>query len=174
VDVGLADWAAAFLNERLTGLSVGSRQIDARLEDPSLGPVEGAFLSALAPAVGDLDTEGPGALYVGGQARFLAERAPSDLGQIEALLVALEERYALLALLRGALARNELYLRIGRELDDPSLRGLSLVAANYGIARRNLGTVSLLGPTRMDYRLAIATVREAAQELSRYVEDVYE
>jgi heat-inducible transcriptional repressor len=174
VDVGLADWAAAFLNERLTGLSVGSRQIDARLEDPSLGPVEGAFVSALAPAVRDLDTEGPGALYVGGQARFLAERAPSDLGQIEALLTALEERYALLALLRGALARNELYLRIGRELDDPSLRGLSLVAANYGIARRNLGTVSLLGPTRMDYRLAIATVREAAQELSRYVEDVYE
>jgi heat-inducible transcriptional repressor len=34
--------------------------------------------------------------------------------------------------------------------------------------------VSLFGPTRMDYRLAMATVRGAAQILSRYVEDVYD
>ncbi len=63
--------------------------------------------------------------------------------------------------------------QFGDELAEPALRGLSLVAANYGIARRNLGTVSLLGPVRMDYRLAIATVREAAQMLSGYVEEVY-
>ena len=49
-----------------------------------------------------------------------------------------------------------------------------MVAANYGVARRNLGTVSLFGPTRMDYRLAIATVREAAQILSEFVEEVYD
>ena len=71
----------------------------------------------------------------------------------------LEERYQLLAMLRGALGRNQVYLRIGSELADRSLSGLSMVAANYGVARRNLGTVSLFGPTRMDYRLAMATVR---------------
>ena len=75
---------------------------------------------------------------------------------------------------RGALSRNQVYLRIGAELPDRSLSGLSMVAANYGVARRNLGTVSLIGPTRMDYRLAMATVRGAAQLLSRYVEGVYE
>jgi heat-inducible transcriptional repressor len=79
----------------------------------------------------------------------------------------------LLELLRGALAANEVYLRIGAELPEPSLRGMSIVAANYGVARRNLGTVSVIGPTRMDYRLAIATVREAAHALSEYVEEVY-
>jgi heat-inducible transcriptional repressor len=86
----------------------------------------------------------------------------------------LEERYQLLAFLRGALSRNEVYLRIGSELPDAGLTGLSMVAANYGVPRRNLGTVSLFGPTRMDYRLAMATVRGAAQILSRYVEEVYE
>jgi heat-inducible transcriptional repressor len=34
--------------------------------------------------------------------------------------------------------------------------------------------VSVIGPTRMDYRLAIATVREAAHALSAFVEEVYE
>ncbi len=173
VDVGLADWAAAFFNERVTGLSVGARMIESRLADPSLGAREQEFLAAIGSALTELDADEPSALYVGGQARFLAERRTQDLREIDALMQALEERYALLAMLRGALARNELYLRIGHELPEPGLRGLSLVAANYGVARRNLGTVSLIGPTRMDYRLAIATVREAAQVLSNYVEGVY-
>jgi heat-inducible transcriptional repressor len=113
-------------------------------------------------------------LYVGGQARFLADQQRHlDLRAIDTLMQTLEERYALLALLRGALSRNEVYLRIGGELADPGLSGLSMVTANYGVARHNLGTVSLIGPTRMDYRLAMATVRGAAQLLSRYVEEVY-
>jgi heat-inducible transcriptional repressor len=173
VDPGLSDWAAAFLNDRLVGLTVGARMLEARLADPSLGPRERGFLATIAPAVTQLEDDEPAALYVGGQARFLAEHRSQDLREIDGLMRALEERYALLAMLRGALARNELYLRIGSELPEPALRGLSLVAANYGTARRNLGTISLLGPVRMDYRLAIATVREAAQMLSEYVEEVY-
>jgi heat-inducible transcriptional repressor len=37
-----------------------------------------------------------------------------------------------------------------------------------------LGAVSLLGPLRMDYDKAIRSVRGAAHELSRFVEEVYE
>ena len=173
VDAGLCEWAGAFLNDRLVGLGIGSHQIAARLDDVSLTPAERAFLAVLAPAVTELD-EGAESIFVGGRARFLAEQRHLDLMAIDALMESLEERYTLLAMLRGALSRNQVYLRIGAELPDQSLAGLSMVAANYGVARRNLGTVSLFGPTRMDYRLAMTTVREAAQLLSRYVEDVYE
>ena len=48
------------------------------------------------------------------------------------------------------------------------------MAANYGLARRNLGAVSVLGPVRMDYPGAIGSVREAAAELSRFVGEVYD
>jgi heat-inducible transcriptional repressor len=34
--------------------------------------------------------------------------------------------------------------------------------------------VSVLGPVRMDYGVAIASVREAAHQLSRFVADVYD
>jgi heat-inducible transcriptional repressor len=56
----------------------------------------------------------------------------------------------------------------------PALQSLSLVAANYGLPQRNLGAVSVIGPTRMDYGRAIRTVREAAGQLSRFVEELYE
>ncbi|MGD9694404.1 MAG: heat-inducible transcriptional repressor HrcA [Thermoleophilia bacterium] len=174
VDPGLCEWAGAFLNERVAGQSLGARMIESRLTDPSLGGKERDFLSVLAPALTDLEDDAGATIFVGGRARFLAEQRHLDLMAIDSLMESLEERYELLALLRGALSRNEVYLRIGAELPDRSLAGLSMVAANYGVPRRNLGTVSLFGPTRMDYRLAMATVRGAAQILSRYVEGVYE
>ena len=64
-------------------------------------------------------------------------------------------------------------MRIGGENTEPALHSLSLVAANYGLPQRNLGTVSVIGPTRMDYARAIRSVREAAHELSRFVEELY-
>jgi heat-inducible transcriptional repressor len=66
------------------------------------------------------------------------------------------------------------YLRIGHENQAPELHYASVVAANYGLGHRTLGVVSVIGPVRMDYRRAIHSVRSAAQELSRFVEEIYE
>jgi len=65
------------------------------------------------------------------------------------------------------------FVRVGEELDQPGLHDLSLVGATYGIAHQTLGVVSLLGPVRMDYEKAIYSVRAAAHELSRFVEEAY-
>jgi heat-inducible transcriptional repressor len=174
VDQGFVEWAGAFLNERSAGMPVGSRLLETRLEEPGLSAAEHAFVTALAPALLELVDDEAELLFVGGQAQVLAERRATDLDAVDALMRTLEERYALLGLLRTALAQREVYLRIGSDFGRSDLTGASMVAANYGIARRNLGTVSVLGPTRMDYRLAISTVREAAGLLSDYVEEVYE
>ena len=170
VDPGLADWAAAFLNERVQGLPVGARSIASRLTDPSLSSMERAFVDALSPALMDLEEDR--AVYVSGQARVLTDERRREIAEIDGLMRALEERYALLAVLRGALDGTRTYLRIGSELPS-DLSGVSIVAAGYGPPRGNLGAVSLIGPVRMDYALAIATVREASLALSSYVEDVY-
>jgi heat-inducible transcriptional repressor len=147
VDPGLADWAAAFLNERVQGLPVGARSIASRLTDPSLGPMELAFVDALSPALMDLEEDR--AVYVSGQARVLTDERRREIAEIDGLMRALEERYALLAVLRGALDGTRTYLRIGSELPS-DLSGVSIVAAGYGPPRGNLGAVSLIGPVRMD------------------------
>src|SRR2546430_4805758 len=51
VDPGLADWAAAYLNERLTGMGLGARMLVSKLADPTLGAVERGFLEQLVPAL---------------------------------------------------------------------------------------------------------------------------
>ena len=77
-------------------------------------------------------------------------------------------------MLRSALDQRSVFLWIGGENPQPELRSVSVVGANYGLAHRNLGAVGVVGPLRMDYATAIASVRGAARELSRYCETVYD
>ena len=174
VDPGLVDWAGSYLNEALGGLDVGSRMLQARLVDGELSARERAFLATLASAFTELEDTAGSNLFIDGAARLLSEHRFQELSQLGALLEVLEHRRALLGVLRESLAEPSVYLRIGAENPTPELRSLSLVAANYGLARRNLGAVSVIGPMRMDYRQAIISVRQAARELSRFVAEVYD
>jgi heat-inducible transcriptional repressor len=174
IDAGLADWAACYLNERLVGMGLGARMLHSRLADPSLPPTERAFLETLAPAFTDLAATAEDTLYVDGAGRLLSEERMQDLSQINELMTMLERRAALLGLLSVTLDRGHVSVRLGRELEAPALRSVALVASGYGLPARTLGTVSVLGPLRMDYATAIRAVREAALELSRFVADVYE
>jgi len=174
VDPGLAEWAAQYLNETLAGLRLGARLLRARFEDASLSDRERAFLERVRPAFTDVLEAEEQTLYVGGTAGVLDEFRTDELRTYRRLLEVLEQRAAVLDLLRASLGSKRPFVRVGPDLDDPDLAGVSLVGAAYGLQHMNLGTVSLLGPTRMDYEKAIAVVRAAAHELSRFVEELYE
>jgi len=174
IDAGLVDWAASYLNEQLVGMNVGARMLHTKLNDPGLHPIELAFITQLAPAFTELAETAENTLYVDGAARLLSEHRFQDVSQLNQLLDALERRVSLLGVLSQALDERGIYVRIGGENAMPALQSLSMVAGNYGLPQRNLGTVSVIGPTRMNYATAIITVREAALQLSRFVEDIYE
>ncbi|MFA4966586.1 MAG: heat-inducible transcriptional repressor HrcA [Thermoleophilia bacterium] len=173
VDEGLAEFARVYLNERLVGAQLGTRRVAAVFESSELRAKERAFLDTVRPAFEALaggDVEG---LHLGGASRLLENLTREGAGHLDELLEMLEHRYNLLELLSEAIRARGVYLRIGHEMASPTLQGCSLVAANYGVANRNLGTVSVLGPTRMDYQGVIATVRATADSLSSYLEEIW-
>ena len=174
VDPGLVEWASSYLNESLAGMGVGARMIANRLADPELSPVEARFVATLGPAFTDLEQEAGETLYVEGASRLLSEAHVDDLPRADRLMTALERRASVLGMLRSALEERSVFLWIGGENPQPELRSVSVVGANYGLAHRNLGSVGVVGPLRMDYATAIASVRDAARELSRYFETVYD
>lgn len=174
VDPGLVEWVSSYLNESLAGIDLGARRIASKLADPSLGPVEGAFVQQLAVALVDLEPGDEGTLYVDGASRLLDQRRASDLPRIDRLMTALEEKATMLRMMRSAIDERSVFLWIGAENPQPELHDVTVIGANYGLAHRNLGSVGVVGPTRMDYEQAIAGVSEAARELSRYFEFVYD
>ena len=173
VDPGLANWAGQYLNDTLAGLQPGTHQLRQRFADASLSERESAFLATLRPTFTELLEERQ-SLYVGGTAGLLESARGDELEAYQRLLELLEKRAALLGVLGQALDPRRPFVRVGVELDHPDLQRLSLVGAAYGVANRTLGAVSLLGPVRMDYEKALRSVRGAASELSRFVEEIYE
>jgi heat-inducible transcriptional repressor len=172
VDSGLAAWAGQYLNDTVAGVQPGSRRLRQCFEDASLSEREQVFLAALRSAFVDLADERQN-LYVGGTAGLLEAARADELESYQRLLEVLEKRAALLGIVSQALDPRRPFVRVGVELAHPDLRQLSLVGAAYGLANRTLGAVSLLGPVRMDYEKAIRSVRGAASELSRFVEEIY-
>jgi len=174
VDPGLVEWAGSYMNERLSGLGIGARMAAGRLHDPELGPTESGFIADIEAAFTNLEESADDTLYVDGAARLLSEEHAADLPHADHLMRALEHRVDVLRALRSALDERSVFVWIGGENPEPELRSVSVVGANYGLGYRNLGAVGIIGPLRMDYATAIASVRGAAGELSRFFETVYD
>lgn len=171
VDRGLVDWARGYLNEAVCDLDLGSRLLRLRLAGADLPKIEASFISSLAAAFFDLPDGGAGDLYVDGVSKFFTRLEEDGSASVHYLMGLMDQQGDILKLLGSAIKEQRVYLRIGREMPDEAMRECSLVAANYGIARRNLGTVGVLGPTRMDYGAVIGSVEQAARSLSRFVEE---
>lgn len=174
LDSGLVEWAGSYLNERLAGLGIGARMAADRLDDPGLSETERGFLNEISSAFIGLEEPADETLYVDGAARLLSEEHSADVPHSDELMRALEQRVGMLRTLRSALEERSVFVWIGGENPQPELRSVSVIGANYGLGYRNLGAVGVIGPLRMDYGTAIASVREAAGELSRFFETVYD
>ena len=93
---------------------------------------------------------------------------PSTIGPV---LEALEEHVVLLKLF-GTLGhgRDAVAVRIGHENPHEGLRSTSVVSAGYGVGSEVLAGLGVLGPTRMDYPAAMASVRAVATYVSYLLE----
>lgn len=173
VDPGLANWARQYLNEQLVGVQLGTQLLRRRLDEPGLSPTERDFVERLRPAFTELVALDEQRLFVGGAAGLLDEVRDDEVAAYRGLLELLERRRVLLDVLAEALDPRRPFVRVGGEMGNPALHELALVGAAYGVSNRTLGSVSLVGPVRMDYEKAIRSVRAAASELSRFSEELF-
>ncbi len=173
VDPGLAQWAGDYLNESVSGLQLGTSLLRRRFEDETLSAREAGFLAALSPAFVEL-VSADQRLYVGGAADLLGEVRADELEAYRNLFELVEKRAALIEVIGEPSVSQRPFVRVGHELVHPALQEIALVGACYGLVHRALGAVSLVGPVRMDYEKAVGAVRAAAQELSHFVESIYD
>ena len=82
----------------------------------------------------------------------------------------IDEKQKLLQMLNEYIDGPGLTVVIGAEHLDPGLRPFSLVLSTYDDGA-GIGTVGVLGPTRMRYSRAISVVDGAAQAVSRVLRD---
>ena len=164
--------AANYLNAEFSGLPL-SRAREAvleRMDEERL--LYDALMARAMRLASSTFTDLPEArtLYVDGAASLLGEDQGLTLGTLQALLLMIEEKQRLVRLLNEYIDGQGLTVVIGAEHLDPSLRSFSLVACTYEDGA-SLGTIGVIGPTRMRYSRAIAVVDGTAQAISRMLRD---
>jgi heat-inducible transcriptional repressor len=97
----------------------------------------------------------------------------ADLERLRELLSTIGEKSRLLQILNECVAREpaamgQVQILIGSENRSPSLQNCTLISAPYRIGDSSaVGTLSVLGPTRIEYARMISIVSYVAQTLER-------
>ena len=106
--------------------------------------------------------------FIIGQPEF----AHSD--RLQELFQAVEHKNLLRVIIPRDLKTREVVVTIGKENQAEVIRDFSIVISQYGIHNGAVGTIGVVGPTRMSYARAIPTVGYLSNVLSRLVAELYE
>ena len=119
--------------------------------------------------------DGERTVFIEGVANLLGGSTAwgDDRERLRQLLVALEAKQRVAALLAAYIDARQESVRVVFELEEqaPELAGLVLIAAPVRRAGETLGTVGVLGPTRMDYSATMGAVRYVAGLFDRALDN---
>ncbi|WP_048600341.1 heat-inducible transcriptional repressor HrcA [Rubeoparvulum massiliense] len=109
-------------------------------------------------------------IFLGGMTNILMQPEFQDVHKVKALLDLLEQRELMVSLLYPK--KKGISVRIGTENSIEEMANCSMITATYNIGGRTVGTIGILGPTRMEYERVIGILDFMSDNLS-YLLDAY-
>jgi heat-inducible transcriptional repressor len=154
-----------YLNSLIAGLTLTEvrARIARQVEDERIANDQ-LLSRALELAKAAVPAETGGNLLVEGQSNLLA--ATEDVDRAKRVLRTLEEKDLIVRLLDRTVAAPGICVFIGAEANLPDLTDISVVAATYGGEGRPLGTIGVIGPSRMNYSKVIPLVDFTAEVIT--------
>lgn len=160
------DLAARYINENFRGWTMEQMRLELahRIEqerseyDRLMQSIEQLYQQG-ALSTADL----PEAVFVEGAANLVASEQDRD--RLQALLRTLEEKEKIVSLLGAYLDARQEAVRVVIGLDEalPSMRNFVLIGAPARVGNEVMGSLAVIGPTRMDYQHTITAVSYIAR-----------
>lgn len=109
-------------------------------------------------------SEQPVKLYIGGKSNILLQPEFNDVNKIRSFYSMMENEDKLADLLKHT--ENGIKVTIGSENEAEAIKDFSLITASYNLGDEQMGTIALLGPTRMEYRKVITLLNTLSNEMT--------
>ncbi len=149
----------AVINDIFSGKSLQLIN-DSTLKYTKERAINSAALQKILDIFSQVDSEQSGSdIYTDGTARFMEQPEFQDVNKIRDILQMLEEKAVLKEILtdRSNVKENEsTNITIGAENKYDTIRDCSVIRVTYHLGTERLGTLAVLGPTRMEYAKVIA------------------
>ncbi|PAV29013.1 heat-inducible transcriptional repressor HrcA [Virgibacillus profundi] len=108
--------------------------------------------------------ENPVKLYIGGKSNILMQPEFNDVDKIRSFYSMMEREDEIANLLKGS--ESGIKVTIGHENEVEAIKDFSLITASYHLGEGQMGTIALLGPTRMEYRKVISLLKGLSNEMT--------
>ncbi|MBS3943128.1 MAG: heat-inducible transcription repressor HrcA [Dethiobacter sp.] len=105
-------------------------------------------------------------VFLGGTTNILNQPEFKNVDKIKRMLALFEQESLLFNILEKNLSAEGVIVQIGSENPVEEIQECTLITAAYKINNKTLGTVGVLGPTRMNYARIIGIVRFLVDKLS--------
>ncbi|MHB9126063.1 MAG: heat-inducible transcriptional repressor HrcA [Armatimonadota bacterium] len=156
-----------FVNARFAGTEMGGFHLRADEElPPELARLDWLYKKIVPLLRQALSAATDDHIYVDGTSHMLKQPEFAQSGRAARVMEALERRRVLFQMLGSAILGSDVMVIIGSENRFEEMRECSFIAASYSIGGKPCGSIGVVGPTRMDYRRAVAAVRFMALNLS--------
>lgn len=113
-------------------------------------------------------------VYIGGAFQVLESPEFANVEKMRTLFKAFEDKYKLLKLLERSVTAGGIKVFIGSENPYFEMQGCSLVVSSYNAGSDVVGTLGVIGPTRMQYQQVIQVVDYTAKLVSRLLDERFE
>ncbi|WP_316571968.1 heat-inducible transcriptional repressor HrcA [Neobacillus sp. YIM B06451] len=111
-------------------------------------------------------------LFFGGKTNILSQPEFNDISKIRSLLSMIEQEQPVYELIKNSPAG--ITIRIGRENDNQAMENCSLITATYTMGDESLGSIGILGPTRMEYSRVVGLLKIISRDLSTVLTKLYQ
>ncbi|AWB45429.1 heat-inducible transcriptional repressor HrcA [Paenibacillus sp. CAA11] len=108
-------------------------------------------------------------LFLSGTTNMLTQPEFKDVEKVKSILDLLGETPTMLKMISSASAGAGIQVRIGTENDHEAFANCSLITATYAVEGEALGTIGILGPTRMDYARVIGILNILSKDLTAFL-----
>ncbi len=114
--------------------------------------------------------ESIGEVYIEGRTNLMQYPEFSQIETLRGLFKAFEEKSILIRLLEKSINASGIQIFIGSETQINEMEGCSVITASYTKGDYPIGTLGVIGPTRMNYDRVIPIVDYTARVVSRILE----
>ena len=159
---------AQVINESLAGQSLDAIQQGSlkHIRDEIMD--ESLYEAAMEVIRRALDFEKRERLYLGGTTQLLEQPEFHDVERVKEILLMLEEEQLMKDILHAHLGEG-LSVTIGHENQYSGIQDCSIITATYHLDGELLGTIAVLGPTRIEYGKSMALLNYMNSNLTEII-----
>lgn len=111
-------------------------------------------------------------VFYGGKTNMFSQPEFNDIQKIRSLLSVIEQESVIYNLFRAK--DSGISVKIGQENQLEEMQDCSVITATYSIGNEPMGTIAILGPTRMEYSRVITLLKIFSQDLSKVLTSLYQ